>query len=395
MKSENNLPESLHFPEVRVVEASAGSGKTFCLARRYIQLLLGASLNNPLAFRNILAVTFTNKASLEMKTRILEVLKKIALKNLTPQEEQAILSSVGLKQEAISPRALLLTEELIHHYNFFQVQTIDSFVNALLSGCAFKIDLSANFKIITDSKRYLEAALDSLIYDMRRDGKANTALKEFLRQYLFIENRTGWFPKKDLLKLMQTLYRQKNVSGQRLSVSDESMEDIFKLKKEILSDVRELQGILPENTHTTFRKGLDKFLNSERDSFDVDSLSNYFAHEDFPATKGKEVSAAVVALWEKITGRIRHLAVIESRSIFNPYIQVFYLLEDKFQKLASKDDVRFLEELNLKARSLFDEGRLTVEELYYRLATRFHHYLVDEFQDTSLLQWQNLSMMVE
>ena len=57
-----------------------------------------------------------------------------------------------------------------------------------------------------------------------------------------------------------------------------------------------------------------------------------------------------------------------------------------FRQKAYEDDVLFLEELNSKARSLFDEGGLTVQELYYRLATRFHHYLIDEFQDTSVMK---------
>ena len=138
--------KTFHFPEVRVVEASAGSGKTYALAKRYVQLLLNPRLaQEQVPVRNILAITFTNKAAFEMKARILDFLKRIALEKLSVDAQKDILSPIQITAEAASAKAYTIMEDIIHHYNFFQVQTIDSFINALLSGCSFKIGLSANF----------------------------------------------------------------------------------------------------------------------------------------------------------------------------------------------------------------------------------------------------------
>src|SRR3989338_2339124 len=191
--------KTFQFPEVRVVEASAGSGKTYALAKRYVQLLLTPSLiSENISMRQILAITFTNKASLEMKARILHFLKKIALGQLSVLETEDILKPIQLDPIKASQRAFSVMEELIRQYNFFQVQTIDSFINALLSGCALKVGLSANFKIKTKSREYLGYSLDQLIDQAHDKREIYTIFENFLHQYLFIENRSGWFPKKDI-----------------------------------------------------------------------------------------------------------------------------------------------------------------------------------------------------
>ena len=121
------------FPEVIVVEASAGSGKTYALAKRYVQLLLNStSTQAGIPLRIILAITFTNKATIEMKERILELLKKIALDCFaSKEEEQDILGLMGPDRERAQKVAHQIMDEIIRHYNYFGVQTIDSFINAL------------------------------------------------------------------------------------------------------------------------------------------------------------------------------------------------------------------------------------------------------------------------
>src|SRR5215470_6121795 len=152
----NSRQEIFQFPQVRVVEASAGSGKTYALAKRYLQLLLNPGLHQQQLFiRGILAITFTNKAAFEMKARILELLRRIALDQLTPAEEKDLLEPIGVTRPLAAHKAHLIMEEIIRNYNFFQIQTIDSFINALLSGCAFKIGLSSGFKIKTNAADYL------------------------------------------------------------------------------------------------------------------------------------------------------------------------------------------------------------------------------------------------
>jgi len=382
--------------QIFIVEASAGSGKTYTLARRYIQLLLGSSPNpSDITLRQILAITFTNKAAFEMKERILEFLKKTALDKFSPAEQKEILGSLTQDKISVQQKAHLAMDHLMRNYNFFQVQTIDSFINALLSGCAFKIDLSAKFKIMRNYADYLNYSLDELIDKAPRDKKVSKIFAHFLTQYLFIENKTGWFPKKDILALVNSLFTSVNMYGGEFIKLKISPDNLFARKKEIIGQLAQLNENLPEGIHKGFANSLNGFLGSHPGNFNVDDLSDYFQRENFPVNKGHEVNAKVERLWQSVRQNIRELCELEAFSLFHCYIDIYKFIMDDFQRLASQDDVLFLEELNRKARSLFDEEGLTVAELYYRLASRFKHYLIDEFQDTSILQWKNLSLMIE
>ena len=116
------MSDKIQSPEVIVVEASAGSGKTFALAKRYLQLIVSPHpLPAGIPLRSILAITFTNKATIEMKERILELLKKISFKKFTNQDEQKdILSSLNYAGKDLNVRCRAIMDELIKHYNFFK-----------------------------------------------------------------------------------------------------------------------------------------------------------------------------------------------------------------------------------------------------------------------------------
>ncbi len=379
-----------------MVEASAGSGKTYALAKRYVQLLLNPRLRfDQVPVRNILAITFTNKATIEMKGRILEFLKRIALNDLTSAEERIILEPIGLTRPQARDKAFAVMEALICHYNFFQVQTIDSLINALLSGCAFKVGLSANFRIRTNAGDYLQYSLDQLIERASQDKDVRAVFERFLHQYLFLENKGGWFPKKDMLELMTALYTQRNTFAREFMTRGLKGQDLVALKRKILDEMHKLKAELPEGMHKGFLKSFDAFLEENTQAFDYDNVSDYFAREEIPALKSVKVPSSVDKRWQRIRKLLKDLAVAEAFSLFDPYIEAYRLADGFFLQRAAKDDVLFLGDLNRKARELFDEGGVSVEELYYRLATRFTHYLVDEFQDTSVLQWKNLEMMVE
>ncbi|MEW5895188.1 MAG: UvrD-helicase domain-containing protein [Candidatus Omnitrophota bacterium] len=382
------------FPEVRVVEASAGSGKTFALAKRYVQLVLDPMASRELPIRGILAITFMKKASFEMKQRILLFLKRIALRTMSSAEARDILGPIGLDENSASIRAFDVMEEIIHHYNFFQVQTIDSFINALLSGCAFKIGLSTRFQIRHNPIDCLSYSLDKLIEKASHDPKIERIFTDFLDQYLLLENKSSWFPKRDILALLNSLYHQRNSYGMEFREYPAGT-DIIAQMTDIVTLMQTLREKLPQKTSVTFQKSLDKFLGRYTTAFDFDKLSDYFQREEFPVNGGSDVPGPVADLWDEIRLRITRLAESEARQLFNPYVRLFHEMVKEFQIKTMRDDILFMEELNRKARALFDEGGVTVEELYYRLAARFRHYLIDEFQDTSRLQWGNLMMMIE
>lgn len=329
-----------------------------------------------------------------MKSRILDFLKRIALKQLQPFEFEDIIKPLALDEGEASRLAFGLMNDVIRQYHYFQVQTIDSFVNILLVGCSFKIGLSSRFKIQRNSREYLQLSLDELLDQANSDKKTYKFFEDFVRQYLFLENRSGWFPKEDLLKIMIELFRQYNTYQKPLHVFL-FQEDFYSRKKRIYHLMEELRDICPPETNKRFRDHLEHLLDENNGTFDVDDLKAYWTKEDFPLNKGGEMTLQLENLWGQLHRELYGLCRDEAFCMFNPYVALFEGVISLFGRLAKRDDVLFLEELNRKASLLFDDGFLSVEELYFRMAARFEHYLMDEFQDTSLSQWRNLALMVE
>ena len=387
----------LESPQVIVVEASAGSGKTYHLAQRYLQLLINPTLAvKHIPLRNILAITFTNKATIEMKGRILEFLKKIALDDFSSKSEKDdVLALLGVDSKQAQVKANLIMEELIRHYNFFQVQTIDSFINTLLLGCALNIDRSASFKIKRDYSKQLGFCFDLVIDQAAIDSEVFNFFEDFLEHYLFVENRSGWFPKENILVQMQSLFRLSNKYGEIFSTFSGEGKDIIKKKKSIYNWISQLSESFPDKMNARAKKYICSFLEKNDPIFNIASLPAVFTKSKVLMNKGQSASVDFAKKWVRIHKGLQELVELDATVTYNPYIKLFKRLVDFFQLTSKKEDILFLEELNRKARLLFDLEGLTVAEVYYRLATRFRHYLIDEFQDTSILQWHNLKTMIQ
>jgi len=383
--------------QIIVCEASAGSGKTYALAKRYVELILSSSeLPHNMPFRNILAITFTNKAATEMKARIIEFLKKIALDTFNDEDEKRRLYS-GLPDRGKSTKhkAGKTIDSLLGHYHYFQVRTIDSLVNSLLIGCSLRLGLSSHFSIQDYCNDYLEFSLDSLIDKVMEDSSIKRIFETFLEQYLFIEGKEGWLVKKDILSLLGFLFAVHNIYGKRFKKSVVENADLIQKRKSIIKLMKKIEDTMPEATNKTFQRSLYKIIHEKGEGFDIDDLGKTFARSEFPANKNAEVPVSLQALWERLTKSITELCEWESGFRFNCYIDIFDAAYRLFADLSTRDDVLFLEEMNRKACIVHEDDSVTVNELYYRLATRFSHFLIDEFQDTSLLQWNNLYLMIE
>lgn len=389
-----NMNES---PQVLIVEASAGSGKTYCLARHYLKLLLNKD-SHPKQIENILAITFTNKATREMKERILKFLREIALDEFSdPAQEIDILSGLELSKKEAQARALQLMDYIIANYNFFQVKTIDSFVNMILLGCAYQMGLSANFEIREDREDYLALSLDDCIEQANRNKSVQKIFNDFLEQYIYLEGKNSWLPKNDILDLLSAMFYHANIYGGTFGKFDLSGLNLYKEKQELIKLFKKLLKNDPKGLNGTFRNSLAKFIGNNDEVFDFSDIASRkgFLKDELPMNKGQVAPIEAEKLWAKIRSNIVFLSEKEARAYFNCYIDIFELVYRVFRSYAKKDDVLFLEELNQQAHSLIQQNGVTVPELYYHIATRLRHYLIDEFQDTSFLQWRNLYLMVE
>lgn len=369
----------LKFPEVRIVDASAGSGKTYALAERYLELVFASTLEqNTIFLQEILAITFTNKATNEMKERILEFFKKIALDY----------------SDSRQGKALKVMDYIIKNYDHFQVQTIDSFIKALITGCSLRLNVSSNFRIEKNYDDYMTYCFDGLLDRSAGSPEVKAKFDGFLDRWLFIENRLGWSPRQDILELMGKLFSETNQHGGSFIKSGIESDYLFKLQNKIFSGIKELRQSLPDGTHSMFIKSVDKII--ENKHVDTGALSAYFTYEhEYPIKKNYGCPVEILKIFNAIKMQIAALCEAEARSKYDCYLDIFNLLLDDFIKTTSNDDVLFLSELNSKANNLFNEGNEIVPEIYYRLSTKFRHYLIDEFQDTSILQWNNLKLLVD
>jgi len=394
-----NKNEIMNFPEVRVLEASAGSGKTYALAKRYIQLLLNPQAD--ISIRSILAITFTNKATFEMKQRIIELLKRIALDDFKSEgEAQDIYSSLNVDKETAKKKAYaIINGQIIKHYNFFQVQTIDSFVRSIISGSAFKLNLSSNFQIEKDYRPYIQYSLDRLVDKAGSDKAVKEVFRKFMKQYLAVQEKTSWFPKNDIYDTVKSLYCENNKYGMPFARTKIESTDIIPKKKAIIKLVNELNKKIngpngAPGANKRFCTSLQNFVDKYKEYFDWE-ISTYFCRPSAPFNKGHAPGKEIEEIWESLHKNFVELSEMEAYSIYNYYLDIFSLVLKDFKTVSKNDDVVFLEELNNQARFLFDENYVSVPEIYFRLASRFRHLLIDEFQDTSRLQWMNFKPMAE
>ncbi len=378
--------------QIFVVEASAGSGKTYSLAKRYLKILFNGQNNS---LKEILAITFTNKASIEMKSRILNLLKKLSFDSFDNlSEKNELLEYLFTDATSAKQKAYLLLENIIKNYTFFQVRTIDSFVNSLVYSCAFKLNLSTNFKIEDAYSDYLLYSLDDLIEKGTYKKDVMVIFSNFLKHYIYFNTNPGWFPKKDIFEILKNLFYIQNIFAEKFVKSKYTNTQILKLKKELLSLFNQLFYSLPKNTNKQFYNQLEKFIKNNINTFDLASVPKKFQNKDFPVNKNNIVSNETLFLWENIRKKLALLSEMEATSSLNSYIDIYNNVITDFISLSQKKNVLFLEELNKYAKLLFSQNLLTIPELYYRLSNQIKHYLIDEFQDTSILQWQNLYPLV-
>ncbi|MEX2593357.1 MAG: UvrD-helicase domain-containing protein, partial [Anditalea sp.] len=186
-----------------IYKSSAGSGKTYTLAMEYLKL----ALDHPFAFRQILAVTFTNKATKEMKERILEVLERLMAK-VDPEEklDSTLLMHLKLSEEQLKVRAREVLTTILHHYSDFSISTIDSFFQRVVRAFAREIDLQAKFDIELDQAAVLERLVDRLMFKVAEDQNLHRWLVDFADEK--IREGKSWDIRWNIKKLGTQIFQE-------------------------------------------------------------------------------------------------------------------------------------------------------------------------------------------
>ncbi len=362
------------------IEASAGAGKTYRLTNRFLELL-GHLPPKAEHLRSIVAITFTNKAAAEMKERLIRALKEIALSSPEGKERA---QEVGLSPE--TARAWL--EIIFEHYQNLQVRTIDSLVFTILKGVALEAGLRPDLEAELKEDLLLARAYDRLLLNLRGDEKLRELFREVLLTFLEIEARGGFNPERRIRYVLLDLFRYEQKEGDLREAPvkaalEELAEKVKKKASYFLEVLRQNQGRLRRQNWE------EKFLTPLEDPgafvFHKDSVREIVSR----AKDWEEVESAYQDFRRALEDFLLARAIVR----LVPYTRLYQRLKKELETLREQEGlIHGGAWISLVEKILREEG---VPLIYCKLGTRFRHFLIDEFQDTSRQQWEALKPLVE
>ena len=395
-----------------VYKASAGSGKTFNLAKEYLKI----AIQNPDDFRHILAITFTNKAANEMKSRIVEYLADFSNEDMNNAGKTKLLPIIAketqLSEIEIIERSKTVLKNILYKYADFSVMTIDSFFQKVIRSFSHDLHIPINFKLEISLDEMVAQIVDNLI-DLVGEDKA---IYEILIQYInkITEDKKSWHIEKNLSEFSKEIFSEKAYKHLNLLKEyniDDFLEIIKNLRLEIKNTNQKSQNIALETIDIITAQNIDlesfsgksrgigfwlaKVANGHREVAAVTkkALSNdvWFSKDSYPSCfdsikeQVRENIQSIVLLIRdyhdltKINKEIYALALVNQ--IKNVIIQI-----------KDQENLFFLSETNFVLADVLRNEPTPF--IYERIGEKYFHFFIDEFQDTSQLQWNNMLPLI-
>ena len=422
--------------QFNIYSSSAGSGKTFTLTKEYLKLVLGS--DRPFYFKQILAITFTNDAATEMKDRILD-----ALKDISDEEHfgegakywsmfRMIVEETGEPEEAIQRRAGIVFKNIIQEYSDFAVKTIDSFVNQLVNAFTEELGLPYNYEIVLDTDRVMTEAAERLIEKAGNEEyqEISSILENFIKDK--VGDGQSWnFLTDELAKFGNHLINDQfypllvKLNGLDTADFGEISNNIHNYLKWFEYTIRELaiKGVqliegqgLNVDDFTQKGRGIGAYFFNMRDDF----TNEYYSKKESPNSHhwaairddkwytAKGTPAPIQAGIDSIKEDLRRvffemqdfkdaqLKKYTLYTILRPNLRKLSLLKkikDEFDAVLAEKNQVFIAEFNRKILNIILSE--PVPFIYERIGEKYRHLLIDEFQDTSDMQFYNLLPLIE
>ena len=398
-----------------IINAAAGSGKTYTLVLYYLKELLGSKNQRP--YRQMLALTFTNKAVNEMKARILEALNELS--KITPKGielKQQLVLELQIDGEELTQRAEKALRNIVLEYGSFDVITLDKFTHRIVRTFAKEFELPQGFEVEIDSKSILEQVVRSIIDQI---GK-NEFITQLLLELSLSKVRQGmsWDVQADLDDFAALLLnendripladlKQKNRDAhsrdqaQLKRTLKDTLQKINNLKYEF-SQLLEAKHLEPEDfTRQILHKHLDLLGQGAFNKCYGNQLEMMLKGEAHLYKKNTEASKKqtidhllpqFLSLFLRIKKEVGfYLLIDKTLKYWTPRL-ILQQIEQGLESLQKEREIQLLGEFNHKISSLVQAE--DAPYIYARLGERYKHYYIDEFQDTSSLQWSNLIPLI-
>lgn len=405
-----------------VINASAGSGKTYALVQRLLMICLRYP-NQQHAIRNILALTFTNKAANEMKERILSWLGAFSASNFADNNDlkniQKVFEEEGLKItiDELHIRSKKLLDYILHNYSTLNIGTIDRFNSRLVRSFSYELGLAKNFNLEIEAEPFLIEAVDKMLdqigendaisnsfmdyvdYSIENNERINLnknlydSAKEFVKDihYEQLKSNTN-FDDSNYENIKNTIRKEIVFNKKRaVEIATKSI-DLFKSRNIDVEDFA--QG--KNGIGGFFTKVLD-FYHQKRPGFPFPTTQEDCVVNNYrkgAASKSKSKEPEILEILDELLENRMQLILLyietqKKEKILSALLplKVNKDIQDELKKIEEENDLVLLSKFNI----LINENLKNEPSafIYEKVGSQFQHYFFDEFQDTSELQWQN------
>lgn len=404
-----------------VYRASAGSGKTHLLTGTYIKMLF----TEDNSFRNILAVTFTNKATEEMKHRIITQLHLLATDTEKSDYTNQLKNNFGLSSSEIREKAKQILIDILHNYSGFNVSTIDTFFQQTTRAFSRELGMQGGFNVELDTDKVVNEAIDNLINEL--DKPDNKQLLEWLIMFAEdnIDNGKNWNIRKDLFSLAREInkedYKRFSEEIRRFSSDKKNFKDYIEKLKEIKTDFESVLREIGEQACSimgNYSLAPSDFKGGKNSPF------NYFVKwkdgeikeptptfrklaegpENWTAKKiSDELLFSINSAYSAGLNELVNYALnlFEKTEIYNSstatlrYLYTLGILSDidiRMRDYGRENNVMLISDTSELLNKIIDgkDNPFIYEKTGYFL----HNFMIDEFQDTSGMQWDNFKPLI-
>ena len=396
-----------------IYRSSAGSGKTYTLVKEYLKLVL----NDTESFKNVLAVTFTNKSAAEMKSRIIEALTKLS-RGQAAELKQSLLNE-GVKGNIETTSAHVL-KNILHKYSYFSVSTIDSFFHKVIRSFARELKLQLGYNIELDQQAVLEKITDKLLDEAGIDIELTGFLEDFI--YYSIDDEKGWKIDLKIKELAREIFSERYMirAGKADDTSGrvrlkEFIGTLFALKNEFEGKMKQI-AVEAGNILDLYSLIIDDFpykkagfmnylINNivngkyepgQRAREAASDINKWFGKNSKPAVKPAaeaglfDLLAKAVANYD--TNFIKYNTACQL--VKTIYITgIFKDLTEKLKKYRDDNNVLLISDINNLLLNVISGDASPF--IYEKVGSFYRNFLIDEFQDTSTFQWQNFFPLIE
>lgn len=395
-----------------IYNASAGSGKTYTLVKEYLRILLQAGTDD--AYRCILAITFTNKAVEEMKSRI--VLNLSDFSKDDPGDRAAALMGVlsietGLPLATIKDKSRAIIKNIIHNYASFDISTIDRFTHKVIRAFAHDLNLSVSFDVSLETDVLLQEAVDAIIAKAGDDEVLTSLLVDFSLDKL--DNDKSWDVTRELFETGRLLVDENN-RNELVQFKDKSIEEFLFIKEKLKESVAALEAectaLADEMNALLEGSGVDpKSFSSGHFPNHIGYIKEgrltathkkYLEPEDVKINKTAKDRLVIEGLLEPLLTLLKKVYKnYEKKNFYTAFLKnitplsLLNSIGQELERIQKEQNVLSISEFNaIIYREIQNQP---APFIYERLGERYRHFFIDEFQDTSQMQWQNLVPLID